>query len=102
MRVELLVVADCPQEALAYARLRHALDETGHLDTSVETITVTTDTARDLPAFAGSPTIVIDGADLFSELASPGLELRCRLYPSATGLSGVPTLTALRSALSGR
>ncbi|MET7717721.1 hypothetical protein [Streptomyces sp. NPDC005407] len=48
--------------------------------------------------FTSSPTILIDGRDPFAE---PGhvLGLTCRVYRTAGGLAGVPTLDQLRQAL---
>jgi hypothetical protein len=46
--------------------------------------------------FIGSPTICIDGNDLFPEPGRPA-SLACRLYPGAR--AGVPELRDLRQAL---
>lgn len=66
-----------------------ALAATGH-----ERVTVTfrrlenaEDTSR-VP-FAGSPTIVVDGADLFPAAARI-TDLACRVYPTPEGLAGLP------------
>jgi hypothetical protein len=49
----------------------------------------------------GSPTILVDGADLFAvEPAEPSVS--CRLYPSKEGVDGVPTVDALIDALTSR
>lgn len=96
MRVELLVVPDCPNEAPAYERLRQALDEAGRTDTPIAVRTVTDDTIDSVPAFAGSPTVVIDGMDPFAEPASTQAGMSCRVYRSATGMSGAPSLDALK------
>ncbi len=47
--------------------------------------------------FAGSPTILVDGADFFSrpDLTS---SLTCRLYPTSDGLQGAPTVDELAQA----
>lgn len=99
MQVELLVVSDCPNEAPTYERLRQALDDAGRNDTPIMVRTITDDTVDAVPKFAGSPTVVIDGTDPFVEQASPGAGMSCRVYRSAAGMSGAPSLDALRRAV---
>ena len=99
MDIDLLVVADCPNEAPAAALLRSALDQSG-LRTQGFQITVVGDeheaAAR---GFAGSPTFLINGSDPFANDTQP-TGLTCRLYPQPSGPpSGLPTLDDLRSAL---
>jgi hypothetical protein len=49
----------------------------------------------------GSPTILVDGVDLFAvEQAEPSLS--CRLYPSQAGVDGAPAVDALIDALTNR
>jgi hypothetical protein len=50
--------------------------------------------------FAGSPTLLVDGHDLFPGTALT-TQLACRVYPTPDGLSGAPTAEALIAALSG-
>lgn len=99
MRVELLVVSDCPNEAPAYERLRRALDDGGRSDTSITIRAITGDTLGSAPAFAGSPTVLIDGVDPFAEQAAPAASLSCRVYRSAGKVSGAPSLDELRRAV---
>ncbi|WP_300016908.1 thioredoxin family protein [Pseudonocardia sp.] len=96
MRIELLVVPDCPNEAPAYERLRLALDDAGRFDIEIMVHTVTEGTVRSAPAFAGSPTVLIDGVDPFADQATPAANLSCRVYRSADGVSGAPSLDELR------
>ncbi|HEY6416931.1 MAG TPA: organomercurial lyase [Acidimicrobiales bacterium] len=52
-------------------------------------------------AMSGSPTILVDGVDLFpAEVAVPSVS--CRLYPSQAGTEGAPTVDALIDALAKR
>lgn len=98
MRIELLHIADCPNTDLAAGRLRAALDASG---LAAETITLTElDESTVLTAgpFAGSPTIVLDGTDLFPSDGQTS-ELACRVYPTAGGLAGSPTLEQLVDAI---
>lgn len=96
MRVELLVVPDCPNEAPTYERLRLALDDAGRVDTSITVHTVTEDTLGSVSAFSGSPTVLINGVDPFAEQAAPAATLSCRIYRSAGEVSGAPLLSELR------
>jgi hypothetical protein len=99
VRVEILVVADCPNEATTIERLRRALDESGRAATRIEVRVVTPETIHAVPLFAGSPTVVIDGLDPFADQATPGAALSCRVYRAAEGMSGAPSLEALRRAI---
>ena len=48
--------------------------------------------------FAGSPTIVVDGQDLFPSEGQTN-DLACRIYFTPQGLAGLPTLAQLTEAL---
>ncbi|MFC9559474.1 hypothetical protein [Agromyces sp. NPDC056965] len=101
MRVEILHIDDCPNTAKAGDAARAALDAIGLADIAVEFVLLTTpEAARETP-FAGSPTIAADGRDLFpSDGATESLA--CRVYPTPSGLAGVPTVEQLVEALRGR
>lgn len=98
MDVELLVVADCPNEIAAAELLRIALDDVGRGDVGVTTTVITTLEQAVRRGFIGSPTILIDGSDPFAE---PGRAagLACRVYTAPSGSSDVPDLRLLRQAL---
>ncbi len=49
-------------------------------------------------SFSGSPTILVDGKDLFPT-GSPGEDFTCRIYKTPEGLKGHPTQQMLREAL---
>lgn len=97
MEVELLVVPDCPNEGPAGELLRSALHRLA-VDAIVTTTVIESDEDAQLRDFAGSPTFLINGRDPF---AAPGaaVGLSCRVYPTATGLAGAPTLEELCAAL---
>lgn len=99
MRVELLVVPNCPHENVASERLRHALDDTGHTTTPVKVRTMTAEAVAGTPDFAGSPTILIDGADPFAEQATGSGAFSCRIYHGEAGLAGAPSVEQLRQVL---
>lgn len=99
MDVELLHIDGCPSWVEAKRRLRRALDATRRSSTTIRVRRITTaDEAASLP-FAGSPTIMVNGADLFPG-ADPASELACRVYITETGLAGAPTETTLVAQLS--
>jgi hypothetical protein len=90
MRVEVLHIEDCPNWEEAGRRARTVLDTLGRRDTAVEYRLL--ETREDAAAvwFAGSPTILIDGADAFPSDGRTA-ELACRLYHTGAGISRLPT-----------
>ncbi len=101
MRVRLLRIDECPNWADAEVRLRAALDELGLSDTpvAVELLATPEDTVG--TAFAGSPTIEVDGTDLFPSDGATN-DLACRVYRTPTGLAGLPTQEQIVEALRAR
>lgn len=49
--------------------------------------------------FRGSPTVLIDGRDVFAVGDEP-IGLSCRMYRTRTGFAGAPSVTQLRGVLS--
>lgn len=101
MDVELLVVPDCPNESAARVLLRAALDDIGlpGMEFRVTVIADRRDAER--RGFRGSPSFLVDGAELFAGDAAPETgTLACRVYRSTLeGVSGVPALRDLRREL---
>jgi hypothetical protein len=95
MRIELIVVPDCPHEEAAAAVLRRALDDIGLGSQSFEVVMVESPAVAEQMHFLGSPTFMVEGRDLFDE---PGRRaaLACRIYPGGQPLPG---LRDLRQAL---
>lgn len=100
MRVELLVVPQCPNGQLARERLRDALAAAGRAGTPVAVRVITEATLASAPAFGGSPTILVDGVDPFADQVADSVGLSCRVYRTDAGLSGAPSVDALRRVLS--
>ena len=98
MRVEILHIDDCPNWVEASARTRAALDAAGFTGTAVEYVLLTTPDEASATAFGGSPTIAVDGEDLFPTAGAIG-ELACRVYVTPTGLAGLPTIGQITAAL---
>lgn len=94
MRVTLLYTPDCPNWRTVDALLGELRSELGlHVDhREIDGLEAAT-----RHGFVGSPTVLIDGVDPFPSAAGPSLA--CRLYPTATGLAGVPPAEELRTAL---
>lgn len=102
MKVSLLYFDDCPNWQVADARLEEALRLSGHADHRVEHILVTSDDQAAELHFVGSPTVLIDGEDPFLGDEPRPFGLTCRVYRSATGLGGSPSLDELIAAIAAR
>lgn len=90
MEITVLYVADCPSLDLARKRVAEAVARVDATATVTERLVIDAEAL----GFAGSPTILVDGADLFTR---PDLttSLTCRLYPTPDGLQGAPTVDEL-------
>lgn len=98
MNIELLTVSDCPHRAEALARLRVALAATRTEGAVVSERVIANEAQAAAAGMNGSPTILVDGVDLFAvESAEPSVS--CRLYPAKAGVAGAPTVDALIDAL---
>ncbi len=101
MEAEILHIEECPSWGPVGRDLREALDATGHADVALTyTLLESSDQAAAVP-FAGSPTILIDGTDLFPP-ARRITDLACRVYPTANGLRARPTKEQIEQALAAR
>ncbi len=95
MDIELLVVPDCPNQAEAAALLRTALVDIGLGSVGFAVTVIDTQEAAERRHFIGSPTISVNGADIFAEPDRPA-SISCRVY---RGPAGTPELQDLRQAL---
>jgi len=99
MNVSLLYFEGCPSWHEADDRLRQALDATGHVDTMITYVQVSTPEQAERMQFRGSPTVLVDGLDPFAE-PDMAVGLACRLYRTEQGgRAGSPTLNQLINAL---
>ncbi len=96
MNVTLLYFDDCPSWHTADRHLRTLEVELGF---ALHRREVTTPEDAEACSFRGSPSIHVDGVDLFGDPDAP-VGLSCRIYQTATGPAGSPTLDELRAALS--
>ena len=99
IKLEILYFDGCPTYLEAEKTLREVLEEQG-IAAEVELVAVNTDTAEAQELrFAGSPTIRVDGEDLFPVPERAEYALGCRMYATSEGLRGSPTATMLSEAL---
>lgn len=96
MRIELLVVPECPHEAAVTEVLARALADVGLGAVGFSVTVIGSQDAADRRQFIGSPTFCVDGEDVFCEPGRPAA-VACRVYPGLR--AGVPDLRDLRQAL---
>jgi hypothetical protein len=99
MTAEVLFIDDCPHHGVAVARLREAARITG-LDLLVREQRVTSAADARRMGFGGSPSIHLDGTDLFPPVQVG--DLACRVYATEDGPQGAPSVEQLVEALSER
>lgn len=99
MQIELLWFDGCPSHERALALLEDVLRARG-IGQPVSSVHVTDDALAESVRFPGSPAIRIDGVDIEPGFEDPGdYALRCRIYRTASGMSGVPERARIESAL---
>ncbi|MBR21738.1 MAG: thioredoxin family protein [Microcella pacifica] len=98
MDVLILHIDECPNWREAGERVTEALTLVGARGGDVDYRLVTETTVRDVPKFAGSPTILVDGHDLFPSEGATA-DLACRVYLSEGRLTGLPSVGEIAAAL---
>lgn len=96
MDVTLLYFEDCPNWKVADRRLTRLAAERPDIVVTRHRVETMEEAVR--LGFHGSPSIVVDGVDVFAQPGA-GVGLSCRLYHTPDGLSGSPTVDQLRTAL---
>jgi Alkylmercury lyase len=97
--IELLYFDGCPNHEALLARLHELLDHVGRTPELVLR-RIADDASAQRECFLGSPTVRVDGRDV-----EPGADertdygMKCRLYATPVGLTGMPTDDWLRRAL---
>ena len=99
MEVRLVYFDSCPNWQLAWKRLRQVLDRLDRPEVSINGMQVETVDEASAAGFAGSPTILVDGRDLFPRSTEWSGGLACRLYRTRAGSVGVPGVEDIMSAL---
>ncbi len=99
-KVELLYFDGCPGCRKAEQSLKDALSQEG-VWSEIELVLVNTDEEAEALKFPGSPTIRMDGQDLFPSSAGEqdGWHLGCRVYATPAGLKDHPTEEMIQAAL---
>lgn len=98
MRIEVLSIDDCPNSQTAVEEVRDALNLLGRTDVPVTERRITTAEEAAATAFAGSPTVLINGVDVVPG-ATPIGSLACRVYRTDTGMAGYPTAEQIAEAM---
>ena len=102
--MEILYFDGCPSYREAQATLEKVLIQ-GDVGAEVRLVAVNTDEEARRLRFPGSPTLRVDGEDLFPvpvANARAGYALRCRMYATQEGLAGSPTAKMVLVALAER
>ena len=101
MRIELLCIEGCPNTDETGRRVDAALSALGHGDVTVHRRMLGSPADIAGTAFAGSPTITFDGADIFpADTSCSGVA--CRVYRTPAGLAGLPAGDQILGALRAR
>lgn len=98
MDITLLYFEGCPNWELADERLGVLAADRPDLRVTRRLVESAAEAER--VGFLGSPSIHVDGVDVFAEPGSQ-VGLACRRYLTPDGVAGAPTLDQLRSALTG-
>lgn len=97
----MLYINECPNSDEAARRLGAALAALGHRGAEIHMRLIDSPADTAGTGFAGSPTITIDGTDIFP--GQPAVsELACRIYRTPGGLGGLPSLDQIKRALINR
>jgi hypothetical protein len=100
MDFELLTIQDCPHGSAARELFSMAVELEGQDPVLIAAREIVSDEEAEASGFHGSPTFLVDGKDLFPSTAEPAMT--CRVYRTAGGLSGLPSLESLRQAIQAR
>jgi len=100
MRIEVLFIEDCPSLERLMPHLHSCLNQ-AEVAGEPRMLLIRSDEQAKALRFLGSPTVRVDGLD-----AEPGADaredfgLKCRLYRTPQGLSGLPPDELILAALS--
>lgn len=98
MKLEVLHIAECANWQEAGARAATALLEQGRSDVEVTYRLIDSIAAAEETKFAGSPTLTLNGVDLFPSEGRTS-NFACRVYLTPQGLAGLPTQPQISEAL---
>lgn len=95
MKIELLYFDGCPSWQTAFENLKRAL-QVERISDPIQVIEIANDEQASQEKFLGSPSVRIDGRDLWFEQRE-NYSLSCRVYTTSEGVKGSPTVEMLRS-----
>lgn len=99
MKIEVLYFDGCPSHEMLLPRLLEIVCEIDP-DAQIELRRIESLEEAEQERFLGSPTVRIDGADIEPAAADRSdFGLKCRLYRSQVGASGLPPEHRLRDAI---
>ena len=99
MKIEILFFDSCPNVEGARERVAFHLAELG-MTAELEMIEVLNHDDAIAKRFLGSPSIRVDGLDIENEAQKDTeYSMRCRMYQTSSGLSGLPGKKQIVSAL---
>jgi hypothetical protein len=98
MKVKILYFDGCPTYLDAEGTMRKVLAVEG-VEAEMELVAVNTDEEAKRLRFPGSPTIWVDGEDLFPTPEREDWRPGCRVYATPDRLRGSPTAEMIRAAL---
>ena len=98
-KVKVLRILECPSWEPTLGLINEIIDE--GFDAEPEVILITDSEIALAEGFAGSPTIVFDGVDIFPSTGPTG-DLACRIYFTPAGVAGHPTKDQIKTALKER
>ena len=98
MKVVVLYFDGCSTYKLATKTLQTVLAEEG-IEAEIELVAVNSDEEAQRLRFPGSPTVRVDGRDLFPAPEREDWRLGCRVYATPEGLGGSPPAEMLREVL---
>ena len=98
MRIEILHIAECPNWRSLEPLIEQANDPDLLAESEITFRLLTSEEEAEAMDIAGSPTIHVNGRDLFPSNGYPG-GLACRVYSTPDGLAGMPSVGQIRKAL---
>lgn len=96
MDITLQYFNDCPHWKTTHERLQSLAAERDDVSVTLQRIETPEEAER--LQFHGSPSILVDGVDVFAGVSAP-VGLTCRRDHTEDGVPGAPTLEQIRAAL---
>jgi hypothetical protein len=94
MRIEILTMPGCPNRTRALDAVVTALASLRRSDVEVLEREIADERAAEAAKMGGSPTILVNGLDLFSASGTTP-SMSCRLYREGDSVSGAPSAESL-------